>query len=41
MKNSIRFLLNGDEITLSSLRPTETLLDFLRLKRRLTGTKEG
>lgn len=41
MSGSIRFILNGEDITLSSLRPTETLLDFLRLRRRLTGTKEG
>ena len=41
MNDSIRFILNGEDITLSSLRPTETLLDFLRLNRRLTGTKEG
>ncbi|MFJ6325752.1 MULTISPECIES: xanthine dehydrogenase small subunit [unclassified Rhizobium] len=41
MSDSIRFILNGEDITLSSLRPTETLLDFLRLQRRLTGTKEG
>ncbi|SCB10387.1 xanthine dehydrogenase small subunit [Rhizobium hainanense] len=41
MSDSIRFILNGEDITLSNLRPTETLLDFLRLQRRLTGTKEG
>ena len=41
MSQCIRFLLNGEEIALSDVRPTETLLDFLRLKRRLTGTKEG
>lgn len=41
MNDSIRFILNGEDITPSNLRPTETLLDFLRLKRRLTGTKEG
>lgn len=39
--NSIRFILNGEDIALASLDPTETLLDFLRLKRRLTGSKEG
>jgi xanthine dehydrogenase small subunit len=41
MNDSIHFILNGEDITLSNLRPTETLLDFLRLKRRLMGTKEG
>ncbi len=38
---SIRFILNDREIALDSLKPTATLLDFLRLERRLTGTKEG
>ncbi|MBB3309317.1 xanthine dehydrogenase small subunit [Rhizobium sp. BK196] len=41
MNDSIRFILNGEDVTLGNVRPTETLLDFLRLKRRLTGTKEG
>ncbi|EJJ26037.1 xanthine dehydrogenase small subunit [Rhizobium sp. CF142] len=41
MNDSIRFILNGEDVSLSNVRPTETLLDFLRLKRRLTGTKEG
>ncbi len=38
---SIRFILNDRDITLTSVSPTATLLDFLRLERRLTGTKEG
>ncbi|MFK0329753.1 xanthine dehydrogenase small subunit [Rhizobium sp. NPDC090275] len=41
MNDSIRFILNGEDVTLKDVKPTETLLDFLRLKRRLTGTKEG
>jgi xanthine dehydrogenase small subunit len=41
MNDSIRFILNGEDVSLSSLRPTETLLDFLRINRHLTGTKEG
>ncbi|MDM9645047.1 xanthine dehydrogenase small subunit [Rhizobium sp. S163] len=41
MTDSIRFILNGEDVTLKDVKPTETLLDFLRLKRRLTGTKEG
>jgi xanthine dehydrogenase small subunit len=41
MNDCIRFILNGEDISLRDVRPTETLLDFLRLKRRLTGTKEG
>jgi xanthine dehydrogenase small subunit len=41
MNDTIRFILNGEDVALDDVRPTETLLDFLRLKRRLTGTKEG
>ncbi|PWE56911.1 xanthine dehydrogenase small subunit [Metarhizobium album] len=41
MTDSIRFILNGEDVSLTSVRPTETLLDYLRVKRRLTGTKEG
>jgi len=37
----IRFLLNDTEIRLSEAGPGDTLLDFLRLGRGLTGTKEG
>ncbi|GLQ37671.1 xanthine dehydrogenase small subunit [Rhizobium albus] len=40
-RTHIRFRLNDRTVTLNTLRPTETLLDFLRLERRLTGTKEG
>ena len=38
---SIRFILNDTEVALSDVAPTATLLDYLRLERRLTGTKEG
>lgn len=41
MTDSIRFLLNDQPVTLDSADPTATLLDYLRLKRRLTGSKEG
>jgi xanthine dehydrogenase small subunit len=41
IRSQIRFLLNGDDVVLSDLRPDETLLDYLRLRRRLVGTKEG
>jgi len=41
VRNHIRFLLNGEEVTLAEVRPDETLLDYLRLRRRLVGTKEG
>ncbi len=34
-------MLNGEEVSLSDVRPDETLLDYLRLRRRLVGTKEG
>ncbi|MEI3851641.1 MULTISPECIES: xanthine dehydrogenase small subunit [Ensifer] len=38
---SISFILNDREVALSDVAPTATLLDYLRLERRLTGTKEG
>ncbi len=41
IRKSIRFLLNDQVIELKSVRATLTLLDFLRLERGLTGTKEG
>ncbi|MFK7793147.1 MAG: xanthine dehydrogenase small subunit [Devosiaceae bacterium] len=40
-RNSIRFLLNDTVIERDDIRATTTLLDFLRLERSLTGTKEG
>jgi xanthine dehydrogenase small subunit len=39
--NTIRFLLNGEEISLTDVAPDLTLLDWLRLERRLRGSKEG
>ncbi|SFB46241.1 xanthine dehydrogenase small subunit [Rhizobium sp. NFR07] len=41
MSSAIRFILNGEDVTLDDFAPTDTLLDYLRLRRRLTGTKEG
>lgn len=41
VRREIRFLLNGDEVALADVRPDETLLDWLRLRRSLVGTKEG
>ncbi|MBV0891082.1 xanthine dehydrogenase small subunit [Paracoccus sp. Z118] len=41
MSQPIRFLLNDTEIVLTEAGPADTLLDFIRLGRRLTGTKEG
>ncbi|MBK0325940.1 xanthine dehydrogenase small subunit [Rhodobacteraceae bacterium F11138] len=40
-RDEIRFLLNGRDIALNDVGAGQTLLDFLRLDRRLTGTKEG
>ncbi|MDP3524296.1 MAG: xanthine dehydrogenase small subunit [Hoeflea sp.] len=37
----IRFLLNDQTVDLSGFAPDLTLLDWLRIDRRLTGTKEG
>jgi xanthine dehydrogenase small subunit len=37
----IRFVLNGESVEVRGASPSETLLDWLRLQRRLTGTKEG
>ena len=37
----IRFLLNGEARAESGVPPTTTVLDWLRLNARLTGTKEG
>ncbi|WP_029041708.1 xanthine dehydrogenase small subunit [Cucumibacter marinus] len=39
--DTIRFLLNGETVEHRPGAAHETLLDFLRLNRRLTGTKEG
>ena len=41
VSNSIRFILNDEEITLSDVKADTTLLDWLRLERRLRGSKEG
>jgi len=41
IRTSIRFLLNGQPVELSGFAPDLTLLDWLRLDRRLVGTKEG
>lgn len=40
-RDEIRFVLNGQDMCVSSVGASETLLDYLRLERRLTGTKEG
>lgn len=40
-RSEIRFVLNDRDITLDSVGASDTLLDFLRIDRRLTGSKEG
>ncbi len=40
-RTDIRFVLNGKDISIPDVAADQTLLDFLRLDRRLTGTKEG
>lgn len=40
-RTDIRFLLNGKDVSLGHVDANQTLLDYLRLERRLTGTKEG
>ncbi|WPY96633.1 xanthine dehydrogenase small subunit (plasmid) [Limimaricola variabilis] len=40
-RSEIRFLLNDTEVTTGAVGAGDTLLDMLRLERRLTGTKEG
>ena len=41
VSHAIKFLLNGEEVTLTDVAPDLTLLDWLRLERRLRGSKEG
>ena len=41
MRREIRFLRRGREVRLADFSPTLTLLDYLRLHERATGTKEG
>ncbi len=40
-RDHIRFLLNGEVVRLDKVSPDRMLLDFLRLDRGLTGSKEG
>jgi xanthine dehydrogenase small subunit len=41
MRDSIRIVRQGRIVEIDEVRPTETLLDYLRLRQRATGTKEG
>ncbi|MEJ8475923.1 xanthine dehydrogenase small subunit [Roseibium algae] len=41
MRDTIRFLKGGQIVELEEVGPNETVLDYLRLRARQTGTKEG
>lgn len=41
IRNEIRFILNGEDVALTTVAADATLLDWLRLNRSLRGTKEG
>ncbi|MDC9825488.1 xanthine dehydrogenase small subunit [Devosia sp. ZB163] len=41
VRGQLRFILNDRDVVLDNLPATRTLLDFLRLDRRMTGSKEG
>lgn len=41
MRNKLRFVHRGEIVELENIDPTETLLNYLRYDRALTGTKEG
>ncbi|MGQ3210018.1 MAG: xanthine dehydrogenase small subunit [Shinella sp.] len=41
IRSELRFILNGQDVVLRDVAPDHTLLDWLRLSRLLTGTKEG
>jgi xanthine dehydrogenase small subunit len=41
VRNELRFILNDEDIVLTEISATRTLLDYLRLDRRLKGSKEG
>jgi len=41
IRSQLRFILNDQDVVLDEISATRTLLDFLRLDRRMTGSKEG
>jgi len=41
VRNQLRFILNDQDVVLDEISATRTLLDYLRLDKRLTGSKEG
>ena len=41
VSNTLRFILNDEDVEIGEISATETLLDYLRLTKRLRGSKEG
>ena len=41
IRSELRFILNGQDVSLRDVAPDQTLLDWLRLSKLLKGTKEG
>jgi xanthine dehydrogenase small subunit len=41
VRNELRFILNDQDVVLKDISATRTLLDYLRLDRRMKGSKEG
>jgi len=41
VRGELRFILNGEDVALADVAPDETLLDYLRLRRSMRGSKEG
>jgi xanthine dehydrogenase small subunit len=41
VRNALRFILNDEDVVLTELSATRTLLDYLRIDKRLKGSKEG
>ncbi len=41
VRSELRFILNGEDVVIDAIAATRTLLDYLRLDRRLVGSKEG
>jgi xanthine dehydrogenase small subunit len=41
VRSTLRFILNDEDVVLDTVSATQTLLDFLRLDKRLKGSKEG
>lgn len=40
-RSEIKFILGDEPVTISGIDPTRTLIDWLRIDRRMIGTKEG